>query len=234
MLFFWKYTLIFFIAFGFLFTLYLALKKGANLLKNKLFLLLFLFTYNTILVLYSLVQLGNGFENLIVYALSVILLLMSLLIYLYVKHPDRFYQQHPPVVTLDEKNIKYEKTGLSESFSHELRGKLESLMNDQKLYLNHGLKLCDLAEELNISRHHASQVINENFEVSFYEYINTYRIEEAKRLLSSSKKSPICISDIAYQCGFNNRVSFYKAFKKVTNITPKEYLREQDSIMSKC
>ena len=56
-------------------------------------------------------------------------------------------------------------------------------MDTQKLYLNHELRLDDIANMLNISRHHASQVINENFNMSFYDFINTYRIEEAKNKL---------------------------------------------------
>lgn len=228
MLVFWKYLLIFFIFSGFIITVFFALKKGANLPKNKFLLLLFLFVYNAILTLYSLIQQENQSQILIVFALFVTLLLKSLLIYIYIRHPDRFYEQATPVFAPTNENIKYKKTGLSETFSHELKEKLESLMKNQKLYLNHGLKLKDLADLLNISSHHASQVINEHFKQSFYQFVNTYRIEEAIQLLCSHAENPsICISDIAYQCGFNNRVSFYKAFKKVTNVTPKEFIREQ-------
>ncbi|MBW8244446.1 helix-turn-helix domain-containing protein [Muricauda oceani] len=124
------------------------------------------------------------------------------------------------------KKDKYEKTGLSEAFSLELKNKLEHLMNEEKLYLDHELRLDNIAELLGISRHHASQVINENFNLSFYDFVNSYRIEEAKnRLCSDFESSPESISDIAYQCGFNNRVSFYKAFKKITHITPKEFIQ---------
>lgn len=225
---FWMYLLIFFIVSGFFVTIFFALKKGANLPKNKFFLLLFLFIYNVILILYSLTQQENQSQILIVYALFVTLILKSLLIYLYIRHPNRFYEQASPVFAITSGNNKYEKTGLSETFSQELKEKLESIMSNQKLYLNHGLKLGDLADVLDISKHHTSQVINEHFKQSFYQFVNAYRIEEAKHLLCTHAENPsICISDIAYQCGFNNRVSFYKSFKKVTNITPKEFIRLQ-------
>ena len=98
-------------------------------------------------------------------------------------------------------------------------------MNTEKLYLRHELRLDDIAELLDISRHHASQVINENFNVSFYDFVNAYRIEEAKaKLCTGFENSSESISDIAYQCGFNNRVSFYKAFKKITQTTPTEFM----------
>ncbi|WP_161992009.1 helix-turn-helix domain-containing protein [Flagellimonas algicola] len=124
-----------------------------------------------------------------------------------------------------EKNHKYEKTGLSKAFSQELKTKLENLMLTQKPYLNQDLRLDDIARMLDISRHHASQVINENFGLNFYEYVNKYRIEEAKdRLNSHSETTVPSISEIAYQCGFNNRVSFYKAFRKMTHTTPSEFM----------
>ncbi|MEO9512585.1 MAG: helix-turn-helix domain-containing protein [Flavobacteriaceae bacterium] len=125
------------------------------------------------------------------------------------------------------KKDKYGKTGLSKSFSLELKNRLEYLMTDQKLYLQHQLKLDDIAELLDISRHHASQVINENFQVSFYDYINAFRVEDAKRQLSSNFDGTKSISDLAYECGFNNRVSFYKAFKKITLTTPIEYMEKK-------
>ena len=166
MSFFWKYTLIFFIVFAFLFTLFLVFKKGTSPFKNKLlFLFLFFFAYNTILVLFSLIQLESRFQNIIIYALSATLLLYGFLIYLCIKYPNRLYAQSSTILKLNEKNIKYEKTGLSEAFSTELKNKLETMMDKQKLYLNHELRLNDIAELLNISRHHASQVINENFKL---------------------------------------------------------------------
>lgn len=117
--------------------------------------------------------------------------------------------------------IKYEKTGLSQSFSLELKEKLLLFMEKDKPYLNPDIRLSFIAEVLDIARHHASQVINEHFNMNFFDFINKYRIKEAENLLKSKDNLPI--SDIAYQAGFNNRVSFYKAFKKFHNITPTEY-----------
>ncbi|MCL6273831.1 AraC family transcriptional regulator [Muricauda sp. 2012CJ35-5] len=99
-------------------------------------------------------------------------------------------------------------------------------MQTRKPYLSQELRLDDIAELLNISRHHASQVINENYGLNFFDYVNAYRVEEAKRLLEGNQENDVqSISEVAYQSGFNNRVSFYNAFKKVTNTTPTEYLQ---------
>lgn len=225
MSFFWEYALLLFIISGFLMSFFLLFKKKASLFKNKLFLLFsFLLAYNTFLTLYSWAQSDGKFHNLLAYALLIPFILYSILIYLFSAHPD-FGNEHVQTISLEHGHIKYEKTGLSEAFSLELKNKLENLMHTQKLYLKHELRLDDIAEMLDVSRHHASQVINENFNKSFYDYVNAYRIKEAKRKLCADFDSSVqSISDIAYQCGFNNRVSFYKAFKKITNTTPTEFI----------
>jgi len=119
---------------------------------------------------------------------------------------------------------KYLKTGLSTEFSLELKCQLEHLMVADKPFLEHSLSLDDIANLLSIPRHHASQIINEHFHMNFFSFVNSYRIKEAEEILKS--KRCYCnrtIEDIAYQCGFNNKVSFYRAFKERTNSTPKVF-----------
>ncbi|MAU17481.1 MAG: hypothetical protein CMH46_18295 [Muricauda sp.] len=182
----------------------------------------FLFLYTVLVTIYSWSYSSDKLYLLLV----VPLFIYGVGIYLLFRQPDLLHEQDYDLDPLQKKRDKYEKTGLSEAFSQELKNKLEDLMSTQKLYLNHELRLDDIAELLDISRHHTSQVINENFNMSFYDFINSYRIEEAKiRLLSNFEKSSESISDIAYHCGFNNRVSFYKAFKKITQVTPKEFVQ---------
>lgn len=116
---------------------------------------------------------------------------------------------------------KYQNTGLTQTHSNELKNNLLQYMKTEKPYLNSNLRLNDLAEQLNLSRHHTSQIINEHFDTNFFDFINTYRIEEAKNLLSEN--DGLNITDIIYSSGFNNRASFYKTFKKHTSMTPGEF-----------
>lgn len=119
--------------------------------------------------------------------------------------------------------IKYQKSGLSKSVLNDYKVKLIDMMESQSIYLENELKLTDLAEMLKLSRHNTSQIINECFQMSFYEFVNKYRIEEAERLLVEDKGHEMNITDIAYQVGFNNRISFYNAFKKNIGITPTQF-----------
>lgn len=117
---------------------------------------------------------------------------------------------------------KYVKSGLTDSLSLELKEVLHDLFHNQKLYLRNDISLDMVAEKLDTSRHNASQLINEHFEMNFHEFVNTYRTKEAKELLR--KQNELNIIDIAYEVGFNNKVSFNKAFKKDTGLTPSQYL----------
>ncbi len=122
--------------------------------------------------------------------------------------------------------IKYKKTGLSDALAIELKNKLESIMKNERPYLNNELRLNDLASSLNLSRNHTSQIINQYFNLSFFDFVNKYRIEEAKKLLVNANDNST-VTQIAYDVGFNNRASFYKAFKKFEGLNPSQYLQPQ-------
>ncbi|WP_298425750.1 AraC family transcriptional regulator [uncultured Kordia sp.] len=117
---------------------------------------------------------------------------------------------------------KYRNNGLSSSIANEMKDKLVFLMESDKLFLDNSLTLDVLSEELNLSRHHTSQLINEHFQVNFFEFVNNYRIDEAIKLLQDHKNK-LNINQIIYAAGFNNRTSFYNAFKKKTGISPRSY-----------
>jgi AraC-like DNA-binding protein len=117
---------------------------------------------------------------------------------------------------------KYVKSGLTDSLSQELKNNLKHLFQKEKLYRNSDINLDMVAEKLDTTRHNASQLINEHFNMSFREFVNSHRIQEAKELLE--QENELNIIDIAYEVGYNNKVSFNKAFKKDTQLTPSEYL----------
>jgi len=120
--------------------------------------------------------------------------------------------------------IKYKKTGLSAALSLEMKAKLLKIMQNEKPYLNNELRLDDLSRLMNLSRNHTSQIINEHFNLSFFDFINRYRITDAKNLLMNVEKNGLTVTQIAYDVGFNNRASFYKAFKKFAELSPTKYI----------
>ena len=122
-----------------------------------------------------------------------------------------------------EFSSKYKKSGLTPDLSLELRNSLLKLLNEEKIFKVSNITLEILAERLETSRHNASQVINEHFNINFFELINKYRIEEAKHILSLKSGKSMNIIDVAYEVGYNNKVTFNKSFKKETSLTPSQY-----------
>lgn len=119
---------------------------------------------------------------------------------------------------------KYKSSVLSDTLEEELGIKLEELMRDKKLYKDEQVRLETLAKLLGVSRNSVSQVINRTG-MNFFEYMNSWRIEEAKKLLAETTKAQFNIIEVAYEVGFNNKVSFNKSFKKSTGLTPTEFRR---------
>lgn len=120
---------------------------------------------------------------------------------------------------------KYRKSNLTESLSAELKEKLLILLDDEKVYLQNDITLQKLADYLNTTRNNASQIINEHFDLNFFELINTYRIKEAKEILKNEKSKDLNLIEVAYEVGFNNKVTFNKSFKKYNHTTPSEYVK---------
>ena len=121
--------------------------------------------------------------------------------------------------------FKYEKSGLTESLSTELKERLKYLFDEEKIYKENDINLETIADRLNTTRHNASQVINEHFNMNFHKLINTYRIQEAMSMLDKDYQRNLNIIDIAYEVGYNNKVTFNKAFKEYAQVTPSEYQR---------
>jgi AraC-like DNA-binding protein len=104
---------------------------------------------------------------------------------------------------------------------------LSSLMENDKLFLDNDLNLPTVAEKLGISIHETSFLINETTKDNFYNFINRYRVEEAKKLLASAKIDELNILGIAFASGFNSKTTFNTTFKRIVGISPSQYSKEQ-------
>ncbi len=124
------------------------------------------------------------------------------------------------------KQKSYKHSSLNPIFAEECIKKLTRLMEVEKLYQDESISLQSLAEELSITHHHLSQMLNEKLNKSFSDFINTYRVEEAKKLLRDPKWADRKIISIAFEVGYNTKAAFYNVFKKYTNMTPTQYRQE--------
>lgn len=121
---------------------------------------------------------------------------------------------------------KYEKSTLRTDAVEASLRKLTQHLETRKPYLSSELTLPELAKQLSLSTHHLSQLINEQWQVNFFDLINRYRVEEAKLKLQDPAFAHLKIEEIAFQTGFNSKSAFNAAFKKITQATPSQFRRE--------
>ncbi len=100
---------------------------------------------------------------------------------------------------------------------------IERAMREQKLYLEGQINLERFAEQIGLRARDVSAIINSHYHSNFFEFINGYRIEEAKRLLLADDAKDDTILDIIYKSGFNSQSAFHRFFKRITGVTPSEF-----------
>lgn len=114
----------------------------------------------------------------------------------------------------------------SEEILIELKKRIINLMENERLFLDNELGLPELAKEMSISPHDLSYLLNEGFGLNFFQFINSYRINEAKQLMLSDKYRHLNILGIAYNAGFNSKTTFNTTFKKETGLSPSQFIQE--------
>lgn len=163
---------------------------------------------------------------------------LSSLIYIYVVFYITFYwlkqkdifpysltEKEEIETIIDEESIQEDnrKKIISDDKLEVLKIELLELINSRKLFLESDLSLVKLATILNITSHQLSYVINKGFDENFYQFINSFRVEEAKKLILDPKSSHLSLLGIGFEVGFNSKTVFNTTFKKVTGQTPSEF-----------
>lgn len=133
-----------------------------------------------------------------------------------------FSLKHSSVVGGMEEQAKanaWEKERFDEVHIQKLLGHMEQ----EKPYLQHSLTIDHLAEQVGMSTRLLSSIMNRHFNRNFFEFINQYRIEEAKRLLAQQGMN---VLDILYAAGFNSKSTFNMLFKKSVGMPPSDYRKK--------
>ncbi len=122
---------------------------------------------------------------------------------------------------------KYLKSSIDSDVLDRDFERLRKLMGDKKPHTNIDLRLSDLAGELGMSNHTLSQIINKKTGSNFYDFINAYRVEEMKALLSDPDNlARFTILGLAHEAGFSSKATFNRFFKRATGRTPSEYVKK--------
>ncbi|MGB2702414.1 MAG: helix-turn-helix domain-containing protein [Chitinophagaceae bacterium] len=108
----------------------------------------------------------------------------------------------------------------------EWKPKLLGLLQEEKIYEDPELTLTQVAKQLQSNPSFISMVVNRGFGLNFNDFINQFRIEAVKEMLKKGEHKKQTLLGIAYECGFNSKATFNRAFKKVTGLTPKEWVQQ--------
>jgi len=162
-------------------------------------------------------------ENISVFMVTLVLLLIFVfyfvnkVIFKALRQPEIFAG-----ITQNE-TAKYLASNLTPGQIEAYRKQLLDLLSTDKPFLDPQLSLADLSDKLSVSTKHLSQVINQSFNKSFFDFINSYRIQEVQHILKESADDKLTVLEAMYEAGFNSKSSFNTAFKKETGQTPSEF-----------
>jgi ligand-binding sensor domain-containing protein/AraC-like DNA-binding protein len=125
-----------------------------------------------------------------------------------------------------EKEEKYKSSTLGAHKSKKLLHQLLKIMTEEKPFLDPELSLQKLAARMEITKEDLSQIINEQLDRNFKNFINEYRVEEAKNKLLDPKENQFVLMKIAFDVGFNSKSVFNASFKKFTGMSPSQYRKK--------
>lgn len=121
---------------------------------------------------------------------------------------------------------KYKASKLTDEECKALDEKLRQTMLEQKPYTNQNLNMADLALLVGVSVHNLSYLFNQYLNCKYSDYVNNYRVKEFQRILEEVEgENRYTMMGLAERCGFNSKASFFRNFKRVTGVTPNEFLK---------
>jgi len=179
----------------------------------------------------------NGFIRLTAFSkyYYFFLTIIILLIFVFINRVLLKALRRPEIFSIMEKDQeipapgqrKYAGSALTEPERKKILDQLGTHMETKKPYLEAELSLEQLAGQLSVRPKLLSQLINESLHQNFFDFINRYRIEEAKRLFTNPKDKKMTVLEVLYEVGFNSKSSFNTLFKKHTGLTPTEFKKRQ-------
>ena len=132
---------------------------------------------------------------------------------------QEFKKMNSPKINL----VKNDSEIIAESKTSKQLAFFEKFIAEEKNYLDPQISLEKSADALNVNKSYLSRILNQELNISFNDYVNKLRVEEAKNILDETEFANYTLSAIGLEAGFNSKSTFYSAFKKFTGKTPSDY-----------
>ena len=136
-----------------------------------------------------------------------------------------------PVIENEEERKQeiYKNPRLEPEEKRKIREALETFFQQEKPYLDSRLTITMVSASLGVARHKLTEVLNTDIGKNFYRFVNEYRVEEVKGMLSNPAYNHYSIEAIGYECGFNSKSAFFSVFKDMTGMTPAQFKKTLES-----
>ncbi len=203
-------------------------KQGVHL--NWLYHLIFIFPL--LLIIYFIFELSSEENYVVTFSNGVLFIILFYSGFHIVQQREIF--DVTPTDNLPEEDVSLSKSDIEKEelvdkkLALEIAQKLDELMKEEKPFLDKNLSLTTLSKKLNTSTHILSFVINKQYDVNFYTYINKFRIAYCKSLLIDPKKQYLSMEGVASESGFGSKSTFNTLFKKQTGMTPTQFKTSQN------
>jgi AraC-like DNA-binding protein len=159
--------------------------------------------------------------NISTYDFSLILLVFHIFVISYIGYKNQNLLTNPI------KLLKKQSSNLKNININKLRNNLDLLINTDQIFLDKNLTLVSLSKVLNVTSHQLSEFLNSNKKKSFNDFINSYRINYAKKLLLNTENDIYTLDGISSKSGFKSLATFHRNFKKQTGTTPLKWLEKE-------
>ncbi|MEO7988512.1 MAG: AraC family transcriptional regulator [Chryseolinea sp.] len=205
-------------------------RTNVKQLVTMLIFFLVMFVLSILSSLIHLTSLASWYYALFTIAIVLLFIFINQILFATLKNPHLFsIVEEKEVSAIPFSNPKYVASLLNEDEKRTIKEKVLLYMLNDKPYLDPDLSLDQLATQLQIKPRLLSQIINETLKKNFFDFVNYYRIEEAKHIFDHPEDPKITVLEVLYQVGFNSKSSFNTVFKKETGLTPSEYRQQKRS-----
>ncbi len=182
------------------------------------------FSFAIIFYYIAITGYSNSIETKVPFKLNLLGQQSLLLLHPNIPHIDNSFVEDAEIIEFETEQPLTSKE--DDGLLQEWKPKILALVRDKKAYEDPELSLSQIARQLNTNPSVISKVINQGFKLNFNDFINFYRIEAVKEKLRLGEQKIQTLLGIAYDCGFNSKATFNRAFKKVEGVSPKEWKAE--------
>jgi len=160
----------------------------------------------------------------VMYSILVTFSFLLTLIYIFSFYGLLQERIYPVIENEEERKPEiYKNPRLEVTEKKKIREALENYFIKNNPYLDPRLTITMVSKQLDIPRHKLTEVLNTGIGKNFYRFVNEYRVEEVKAMLSNPAYNHYSIEAIGYECGFNSKSAFFSVFKDMTGMTPAQF-----------